>query len=78
MPTSKRRLLTNLSYEEFKNLVLATGAFEFEIISDYLLDMEEGKINGLVTGSIEAPNIDIILEQNGEMHYEMLRDYYLG
>lgn len=76
METNKNKLLETLSYKDFEALVLETGVFADEIISDYVLDMQEGVLNGMVTGSIIVPTVKTILEENGQMHFEMLQMYY--
>lgn len=78
METNKNKLLETLSYEDFEALVLETGVFADEIISDYILDMQEGALSGMVTGSFAVPTVKTILEENGQMHFEMLQMYYNG
>lgn len=78
MPANKIELLTHATYEEFEEAVLTTSIFKDEILSDYILDRQEGILNGMITGGVLVPTVETILKENGQMHFEMLQMYYLG
>lgn len=75
---NKSDLLEKVTYNEFETLVLETGIFKDEILSDYIRDIKASDLFSYTEGNIQIPTVEAILKENGEMYFEMLQMYYNG